>query len=66
MFKVLRRLGLSALGLWLIVRCPYCHALARLPEKEARLLTAHIRLVAAGEAFRLAVADRIEAGYAAP
>ena len=52
--------------LWLIVRCPYCHALARLPEAEARMLTAHIRAVAAGDAFKLAVADRIEAGYAAP
>ena len=52
--------------LWLIVRCPYCHALARLPEAEARMLTAHMRASAAGDAFKLAVADRIEAGYAAP
>ena len=49
--------------LWLIIRCPYCHALARLPEDEALQLTAHARRELANDAFVMAVCDRIEAGY---
>lgn len=49
--------------LWLVVRCPYCHALARLPEEEALQLTAHARRELADDAFVMAVCDRIEAGY---
>ena len=49
--------------LWLIIRCPYCHALARLPEAEAIELTDHARRELADDAFVMAVCDRIEAGY---
>lgn len=49
--------------LWVIIRCPYCHALARLPEDEALQLTAHARRELADDAFVAAVCDRIEAGY---
>jgi len=49
--------------LWVIIRCPYCRALARLPEDEARQLTAHARRELADDAFVMAVCDRIEAGY---
>ena len=50
-------------ALWLIIRCPYCQALARVPREQAAALVAHARTLRAADKFTMTVCDRIMAGY---
>ncbi len=52
-------------ALWVVLRCPYCGVLWRVPPSDGATLVAHLREQYTGDRFVLAIADEIERGYRA-